>query len=96
MNPNKTQDKVQMHAVVRGKVQGVGFRAKTSFKAKKLGLTGTVCNLADGSVEIHVQGVRSDIDTLIQELQHAFNNEISSLSVEYSAPRHTYSSFRVI
>ena len=38
--------------VVRGKVQGVGFRNATWRKAMELGIRGSVRNLDDGSVEI--------------------------------------------
>ena len=38
---------------VKGRVQGVAFRYHTSVEAKRLGITGTVKNLIDGSVEIY-------------------------------------------
>lgn len=37
---------------VEGRVQGVAFRHYTSIEARRLGITGTVRNLPDGSVEI--------------------------------------------
>ena len=37
---------------VEGRVQGVAFRYHTSVEAKRLGITGSVKNLIDGSVEI--------------------------------------------
>ena len=46
----------QLHCVVRGKVQGVFFRSATQREAKRLGLTGWVRNLGDGSVEVTVEG----------------------------------------
>jgi acylphosphatase len=46
---------------VRGRVQGVGFRWNTVRIARKLGLSGTVHNRADGSVEVHASG---DVDAL--------------------------------
>lgn len=42
--------------VVSGVVQGVGFRHYTREQAELLGVHGTVRNLADGRVKIHVEG----------------------------------------
>ncbi|HEV8716750.1 MAG TPA: acylphosphatase [Candidatus Binatia bacterium] len=41
----------QVHIILRGRVQGVGFRFFIRDRARQLGLTGWACNLADGSVE---------------------------------------------
>ncbi len=42
--------------IVRGKVQGVFFRASTRERALRLGLRGHARNLPDGSVEVLVAG----------------------------------------
>lgn len=42
--------------VVHGRVQGVGFRWWTRSQARRLGVTGTVSNRADGSVEVRARG----------------------------------------
>lgn len=47
---------------VNGKVQGVFFRAATRKRAIDLGLTGWVCNLSDGRVEILASGRRSSME----------------------------------
>jgi acylphosphatase len=46
----------QVHCVVKGRVQGVFFRAATQREARRLGLTGWVKNRNDGSVEILAEG----------------------------------------
>jgi acylphosphatase len=43
-------------AVVRGRVQGVGFRAATHEVGRRLGLAGWVRNRPDGTVEVRAQG----------------------------------------
>ncbi len=42
--------------LVRGRVQGVGFRAHTRHEALRLGLTGYAKNLPDGRVEVLAVG----------------------------------------
>ena len=42
--------------LVKGRVQGVGFRQFTAARARDLGLAGWVRNLPDGSVEVEAQG----------------------------------------
>ena len=50
--------------IVKGKVQGVFYRASAKEKAEALGLFGWVKNRADGSVEIWVEGE----DRMVQEM----------------------------
>ena len=51
-NEQKTpQAKLRVRVVVRGRVQGVAFRAHTADQARRAGVTGWVRNRPDGSVE---------------------------------------------
>jgi acylphosphatase len=54
-----------IHLFVRGRVQGVFFRASTQKTAEGLGLTGWVKNYSDGSVEIHAEGDKEKLEELI-------------------------------
>ncbi|MCL4848926.1 MAG: acylphosphatase [Acidobacteria bacterium] len=47
---------VRRHYVVRGRVQGVGFRFHTERRALAEGLSGFVRNRPDGTVEVEVEG----------------------------------------
>jgi len=51
--------------IVTGKVQGVFYRQGTKEKARELGVTGHVENLADGNVKIIATGTREQLDSLI-------------------------------
>lgn len=55
----------RLHAVVRGSVQGVGFRYFIQRKARQLGLRGWVRNNDDGTVELLAEGGRSDLEQLM-------------------------------
>ena len=55
---------------IYGHVQGVGFRYFTWQYALKIGVTGFVRNLADGSVEVIAAGSESQIDALDAWLQY--------------------------
>lgn len=50
---------------VKGKVQGVFFRATTREKAESLSLCGLVRNEPDGSVYIEVEGDQKDIQSFL-------------------------------
>jgi acylphosphatase len=62
-------DYICANIVIRGIVQGVGFRWFVQRHAHSLGLSGWVRNLYDGSVEIEVEGERSLIEELIKQVR---------------------------
>ena len=72
-----------------GHVQGVGFRFTALSIAKCCGLTGTVRNLPDGSVEMVAQGEPQNIDNCIMDLKESFivrETKITEISIN---PSHT-------
>jgi acylphosphatase len=54
----------QLQLIIRGRVQGVYFRASTQREARRLGLSGWVKNRADGSLEILAEGEEASIREL--------------------------------
>jgi acylphosphatase len=56
---------VYKRIIIRGRVQGVYFRASAKEKASALGLTGEVRNLEDESVEVLVAGDEQRVEQLI-------------------------------
>ena len=55
--------------VVRGRVQGVGFRWFVDFEARQLGLAGRVRNTADGTVEVLAMGTEHQLAALLEKLR---------------------------
>jgi len=56
---------VSRRLVIRGRVQGVGFRWSAMTLAQRLGLGGWVRNCRDGSVEVLVCGPHEEVAALI-------------------------------
>lgn len=52
--------------IVRGRVQGVGYRAWTKGVAEARGLAGSVRNRQDGSVEAHLAGPAEAVAAMIE------------------------------
>jgi acylphosphatase len=88
---------IEIRVIFIGQVQGVGFRFTTRSIAKKLGITGTVRNLPDGSVEMIAQGTPAIIDSLLHELKtQAFNGAIHKTREERRPVRKSFPSFEII
>jgi acylphosphatase len=51
-----TEERQEIHLLVQGRVQGVGFRWFVRERARRWGLTGWVRNNPDGSVELAARG----------------------------------------
>ena len=58
----------RLHAVVEGRVQGVGFRAFVIDHAYTYNLTGWVRNTASGQVEVTAEGPRAQLEQLLLAL----------------------------
>ena len=55
--------------IVRGRVQGVGFRWFVDHEARQLGLSGWVRNNLDGSVEVLAMGSDQQLEALRKKLE---------------------------
>lgn len=58
------------HIIFKGRVQGVGFRFQVKILADRLGLTGTVRNMYDGSVEVYIQGNENQLMNFFKGLEN--------------------------
>ncbi len=54
----------RLQAIVRGEVQGVGYRWAVQRQAGRLGLTGYAENLPDGAVRVEAEGDPGRLDEL--------------------------------
>jgi acylphosphatase len=60
----------RVRVLVSGFVQGVWFRDSCRDEATALGVTGYVRNLADGRVEVEIEGPPAAVDRLVEWCRH--------------------------
>jgi DNA ligase D-like protein (predicted 3'-phosphoesterase) len=77
-----------VRAVVRGAVQGIGFRDATVRRAHELGVLGWVRNEEDGTVRVHAEGPEDAVEALLEFLREGPRGaqveevEVESVKVE--------------
>lgn len=76
----------QVHILITGFVQGVGFRQMVKHEARKRNLTGWVKNLSDGSVEALAIGSEDKLAELIEACKKGpFLSQVDNVHVEWEA-----------
>ena len=81
---------------VSGRVQGVGFRYRTSEIAQSFVVSGTVENLDDGRVKIVVEGEHVEIQRFVDEIQSSVSGKIKSIDRFDSEHSGDFDGFRII
>lgn len=85
-----------MHAIVRGRVQGVGFRYFVRKAAGELGVRGWVRNCPDGTVEVEAEGSEGQLDEFEVRLnQGPALARVSSVDATRSREERNYTDFEV-
>lgn len=62
-------EKAAVRVVLRGRVQGVGFRDATVREARERGVLGWVRNADDGTVAVHAEGSSAAVDEFVEFLR---------------------------
>ena len=89
-------DLERLHAIVEGRVQGVGFRAFVQQNAYELQLMGWVRNKWDGSVEVLAEGKRGDLERLLAALHRGPRSaNVTRVKDSWETATGEFSSFRV-
>ena len=79
---------VRRRAIIRGAVQGVGFRMNARAVARRLGLSGNARNRPDGSVEVQIEGPDSAVAEMIDWLRQGPRfARVDSVTVDESEPQ---------
>lgn len=77
--------RICLHGYVSGKVQGVYFRQSTENQAERLDLDGWVRNLADGRVEVLIEGEEEPVRELAAWLEQG--PEVTGVELEELTPQ---------
>lgn len=86
----------RFHAIVEGRVQGVGFRFFVKEEADALGVTGWVRNRWDDTVEITAEGDRSSLEKLIAAVRRGPRSSfVSQVNVDWEQPKGDFGGFQI-
>lgn len=80
--------RVRRRVLVHGRVQGVGFRISVAREADRVGVTGTVRNVLDGTVEADIEGQPDAVAAMIDWLgEGPASAQVTQTEVESRRPR---------
>ncbi len=83
--------------IVKGVVQGVGFRFFVSRYASSLQLAGETENLLNGDVRIEVEGERSAVEELIRYVKIGPKSaRVSAVDIRWKAPMRKFRDFIIL
>lgn len=86
----------RLHAVVSGRVQGVGYRSFVETRAMVLDLTGWVRNLYSGEVELVAEGPEPALVALLAYLESGPpTSRVTDIQVDWSPAADEFPSFDV-
>jgi len=95
--PTSESNIVRAHIWVKGRVQGVGFRAHVEYGARQIGgLTGWVRNVGYDTVESVAEGERENVERLIEEMKQGPRaSRVEESNVEWETPTGEFDRFGV-
>ncbi len=85
----------RVHVFYSGNIQGIGFRFATLDFAQKLSINGWVKNLADGRVEIVVEGQEKILQVFLDKVGKQFQNYIKDVKLEWQKPIEEFKNFEI-
>jgi acylphosphatase len=82
--------------IIRGRVQGVFFRASAAQQAHTSGVRGFARNRADGAVEIVAEGMRRDLERLLEWAQTGpLRAKVDEVRAEWDGATGEFSGFAI-
>lgn len=85
-----------LHALISGRVQGVGFRNFVLVTAQDMQLSGWVRNRWDGTVEVSAEGLQNDLEIFLSRLKRGPSSaRVTQVKVNWQPASQTYHGFHV-
>jgi acylphosphatase len=86
---------VRAHIWVKGRVQGVGFRAHVEYRARQIGgLSGWVRNVGYDTVEAIAEGERANVERLIEAMKEGPRSaRVDESKIEWEQPTGEFDRF---
>jgi acylphosphatase len=85
-----------IHLLIKGKVQGVFFRASTKDMAEKLDIRGWVKNTEEGDVEVRAQGEEESLEKFIAWCRKGPSKAIvTHVEINRDLPEEKFDRFRI-
>ena len=86
----------RLHAIVKGDVQGVGYRYFVLYEAERLNLRGFVKNLYNGDVEVEAEGDEESLKKLLQSLWKGPRlSQVEDVEIKWEDDQPKYSLFDI-
>ncbi|MEK4650325.1 MULTISPECIES: acylphosphatase [Niallia] len=87
----------QLHLIINGRVQGVGFRYFVQMIAMENQITGWVRNKADGTVECMAVASSETLRAFVEKVKRGNRfARVDHIEIQESEPEELFSSFKVI
>lgn len=84
------------HAIVQGRVQGVGFRVFTLQAAQRYGINGWVRNLPNGTVEVHAEGDDLALTEFLTELYKGpIMSHVNNIEIDWDHAEPSHGNFEI-
>ena len=87
---------IRAHLIIKGRVQGVGYRANVRRLANKFSLRGWTRNLRNGDVEVIVEGTEEEVQKLVVWCHRGPTSAyVSNVKVEKTPATGEFDRFRI-
>lgn len=92
---NDSDSTFYLTAYFSGHVQGVGFRYSTAQLAKGFEVTGFVKNLADGRVELEIEGEESECRGMLASVEDELDAYVRKTECSVGRRPQSFTTFRI-